>query len=138
MTQELLKSQQPPHLSTCRLLMNAASLPTAKRSSRNFAPELSCTAASKWGHTLFLNCSQGPLKSHNFQVFWQGGHTRAHERRVAWGKEGIVTGKLVTIHCSGHLSQKKQREQKNQQKGAGLMAMCGLQETEALCTDLWV
>lgn len=88
------------------LLMNAASWHTMKRSFRNFAPEVSCRAASKWGYTPFLNCSQGPLKSHNFRVFWQGGHTKAHERRLAWGKEGTVPGKLI-IHCSGHLSQKK-------------------------------
>lgn len=87
--------------------MNAASWHTLKRSFRNFAPDLSCRAAPKWGYTLFLNCSQGPLKSHNFRVFWQGGHTKAHEGRMTWWKEGTVPGKLITIHCSGHLSQKK-------------------------------
>lgn len=61
------------------------------------------------GFTLLLNCSQGPLKSHNSQVLWQGGHTRAHETRVAWWKEGTVPGKLIKIHCSGHLSQKKRK-----------------------------
>lgn len=89
--------------------MNAASWHTVKRSSRDFARELSYRAPLKCRHTLFLKCSQGPLKSHNFQVLWQSGHTRAHERRVAWWKEGTAPGKLVTIHWSGHLSQKKQK-----------------------------